>query len=119
MAEYPVNSAAETESLEARITLALETAPEVRIPDGFAASVARRAPPLVVPTVTATRYGRNVAIVCAAVLLGMMLIVARRLTTPSLLWTSVEWLLCAQFSLLAFWLVGRKFGPLFHVRSAD
>ncbi len=115
MAEHPMTSDND-QSLEARITLALETSPEVRIPVNFASRVAGQLPPRPAVKLTRTRYGRNVAIVCMAVLLVLMLAFARHLSSSSLLWGSVEAILCAQFALLAFWLVARNLGPFIHWR---
>jgi len=107
MAEHMMNSSAQ-QALETKITLALETAPEICIPSGFAARIASQLPPLASATVTPPRYGRNVAVVCMAMLLALILIFAHRATGTSLLWSSIEWIFCVQFALVAVWLAVRR-----------
>ena len=110
MAEHTMNSAKQ-DALEARITRALETAPEVSIPSGFAARIASQLPPLANATLTPRRYGRNVAVVCMAMLLALILVFAHRATGTSLLWSSIEWLFSVQFALVAVWLAVRQDRP--------
>jgi len=112
MAEHTMNSSS-SETLEARITLALETAPRVSIPSGFAARVARQLPPLTPVKLTPRRYGRNVAAACMAMLLPLIFFFANRATGTSLLWSSIEWIFCIQFALVAVWLAFRHSRPYF------
>jgi hypothetical protein len=116
MADHPMNFAADERSLERDITRVLERAPEIHIPDGFAARVANQMPPVPAATLTPTRYGRKMGIVCMAVLMVILLVFAHHLASPSLLWTSLECILSVQFVGLAFWLVAGKLGPVFHWR---
>ena len=46
--------------------------------------------------------------VCLVVLLALLLAFAHRATGASLLWISMESIFCAQFALLAVWLVVRN-----------
>jgi hypothetical protein len=48
-------------------------------------------------------------VACLAVLLVLMLSFAHRATGTSLYWFSVESIFCAQFALLAVWLVARGY----------
>jgi hypothetical protein len=100
-------------SLDARIILALETAPRLEIPADFAARVASRLPPLPAAILSPGRYGYRAAVACLVVLLGLMLAFARRAAGSSLFWLSIESIFCAQFALLAVWLVVRNAGYTF------
>jgi hypothetical protein len=111
-----MNFTVKEQALERKITRALEQAPELHIPDDFAAKLASQRPPLPAAPLTPPCYGRNVAIVCMAVLLVTMLVFARHLASRSLLWTSLEWILCAQFIGLAFWLMARNLGQFIYWR---
>jgi hypothetical protein len=102
----------ESQLLETRITLALETAPRSEIPPDFAARVAAQMPPLTAVTLTPRGYGRNAAILCMAVLLALIFAFAHR-AAASPLWTSMEWIFCAQFALVAVWLAVRQARPDF------
>jgi hypothetical protein len=113
MAKDEVNFAVDTTALEARIILALETAPQHEIPSDFAAKVARQLPPRPTFILTPGRYGPRAAMVCVVVLLALLLTFAHRATGASLLWISIESLFCAQFALLAVWLVARNVGSAF------
>jgi hypothetical protein len=95
--------------LERRILLALETAPQPEIPADFATRVARRLPPRPVVVLTPKRNGQRAAVACLIVLLGLMLAFAHRATGASLYWFSLESIFCAQFALLAVWLVARRY----------
>ena len=91
-----------------RIILALETAPRLEIPADFAASVARQLPPRAAVVLTPGRYGQRAAFACLVLLLALMLAFAHRATGTSLYWFSIESIFCAQFALLAVWLVARE-----------
>jgi hypothetical protein len=95
--------------LEKRILLALETAPQPEIPADFAARVARRLPAQPVVILTPKRNGQRAAVASLVVLLGLMLAFAHRATGSSLYWFSLESTFCAQFALLAVWLVARSY----------
>jgi hypothetical protein len=102
----------EAQLLDARITLALETAPQLEIPPDFATKVAAQVPPLKTMTLTPRGYGRNAAVICMAVLLALIFVFAHR-AFASPLWTWMEWTFCAQFALVAVWLAVRKARPDF------
>ncbi len=113
MAEHSINpNDSESKLLDARITLALETAPRPEIPLDFAARVAAQMPPLTPVTLTPRGYGRNAAILCMAVLLALIFVFAHR-AGASPLWTWMEWTFCAQFALVAVWLAVRQGRPYF------
>jgi hypothetical protein len=95
-------------SLETRIIRALETAPQPDIPANFAARVANQLPPPPTLILTPGRYGYRAGLVCLVVLLGLLLAFAHRATGASLFWTAIESIFCAQFALLAVWLVARN-----------
>jgi hypothetical protein len=95
--------------LERRILLALETAPQTEIPADFAARIARQLPPRPEVVLTPNRNGQRAAVACLVVLLGLMLAFAHRATGTSLYWFSLESIFCAQFALLAVWLVARSY----------
>ncbi len=119
MAEHSMNTPTDSESqlldaqlLDTRITLALETAPRLEIPPDFAARVAAQMPALTPVTLTPRGYGRNAAILCMAVLLALIFVFANR-AGASPLWTSIEWIFCVQFALVAVWLAVRQARPYF------
>jgi hypothetical protein len=101
-------------SLDARILRALETAPHVQIPEGFAARVAGRVPPRPSLVLTSRRYGHLSAVLCVLVLIGLMLTFAHRAAGSSLYWFSIESIISAQFVLLTVWLVARNAGYRFN-----
>lgn len=109
MAEHTMNPEGPSDErwLDANIARALETAPAVEIPAGFAARVAAQVPPLETVALTPRHYGRNAAIVSMGVLLALIAVFAQRSMGSSLLWTSIEWIFCVQLALVAFWLTGR------------
>jgi hypothetical protein len=98
-----------SDALERRIILALETAPRVEIPASFAARVAGQLPPRGALVLSPGRYGQRAAAACLLVLLVLMLAFAHRATGSSLYWFSIESIFCAQFALLAVWLVARGY----------
>jgi len=99
----------EAQVIEKRITLALETAPKPEIPPNFAASLAAQVPAIRPVTLTPHGYGRNAAVVSMCVLLALIFAFAHR-TGASPLWTSIEWIFCTQFALVAVWLAVRQAG---------
>jgi len=98
-----------SEALERKILLALETAPRVDVPEGFAARIARQLPPQPAVVLTPARYGLRAAVACVAVLIALMLVSAPLAMGNSTLWLSLESIFCAQFGLLAVWLVARRY----------
>jgi hypothetical protein len=106
MAERKMNPEGPSDErwLDAKIAHALETAPAVEIPAGFAARIAAQVPPLETVALTPRHYGRNAAIVSVGVLLALIAVFAHRSMGSSLLWTSIEGVFCLQLALVAFWL---------------
>jgi len=95
--------------LDKNILLALQTSPRPDIPADFAARVARQLTPRGTVVLTPGRYGQRTAVACLVVLLLLMLAFAHRATGSSLYWFSIESIFCAQFALLAVWLVARGY----------
>jgi hypothetical protein len=95
------------DKVNARIILALETAPRAEIPADFAARVARQLPARGPLVLTPGRYGQGAAAACLLVLPLLMLAFAHRATGTSLYWVSIESIFSAQSGLLAVWLVAR------------
>jgi hypothetical protein len=58
---------------------------------------------------TPGRYGQRAAAAGLVVLLVVMLTFAHRATGNSPYWFSIESIFCAQFALLAVWLVARDY----------
>jgi hypothetical protein len=105
----------ESELLGARIVAALERAPEIRIPEGFAARVAAQVPAVAaIPDAQpyAIRYGRAAVVMCMVLSAAAMVMLAPRATGHAIFWMSLEWGLCAQFCVLAacwgMWLAGDR-----------
>jgi len=98
-------------ALELRIVQALECAPEVRIPQDFAARVMASLPERAVrerqarltTPIRVRRVGYTVAAVCLVVVAVAMLMLAPR-TDQKTFYLALEWLLASQFCLLAVWL---------------
>ena len=94
-------------SLEARITIALETAPRPGIPADFAARVARHLPARGPLVLTPRRYGQRMTVACLLVLPVLMFAFAHRAAGTSPYWFLLESIFTAQSLFLAFWLVAR------------
>ena len=98
---------ADSEALEQKIMKALGSAPDVAVPEGFAARLARSLPPQPALILTPARFGVGAAMVCLVVLVALMLLLTPRAVGSSALWISIESIFCAQFACLAVWLVAR------------
>jgi hypothetical protein len=107
MLKNAMNSPEELESLDARIVATLELAPAPDIPHDFSATIAARAFPYATLALTPKRYGHTAAMVCFGLLLALILAFARASASSTLL-ISLETIFCAQFALLAVWLVTWK-----------
>jgi hypothetical protein len=107
MAEDKMNL--DWQALERKIVVALENAPLVDVPAGFAARVAGSLPAQPTLRLTPARYGVRAALVCLVTLMLLMLVAAPRAMGSSALWLSIESIFCAQFALLAVWLVTRSY----------
>jgi hypothetical protein len=95
-----------TDAIEMRLVRALETKPEVRVPDGFAARVAGRVPARVAEPATPARYGVLAMRMAMAVLVVALVAVALRSAGHSAIGVAVEWILCGQLAALAIWRSG-------------
>ena len=83
-------------------------------PADFAARViaqlpaaAAQLPTPAVATLNPGRFGSLAGVACMVVLLVLMLVFAPWSTGGSLYWFSIQLVFCAQFALLAVWLVAR------------
>jgi hypothetical protein len=94
------------DALEERVTRALERAPEVTIPAGFAARVADRLPERRAFAVTHARYGLMAIRISMAVLVISLVAVAMLAGERSVFGIALEWVLCAELVALAMWLGG-------------
>jgi hypothetical protein len=103
--EFSVSEAAE---LDRRIVLALETAPRLAIPAGFAARVMAQLPTRRTVAVTPARYGYRMGAACLFLVLALMVAFAHQGT--SVFGASLEWTLFLQFAVVAIWLVARSAG---------
>jgi hypothetical protein len=96
----------EADSMDARLTCALERKPAVDVPAGFAARVAQQVPvrrPVVAP---AARVGLVAAWIGMGILLVALVVVATHSTGHAVLGVTLEWILCAELVVLAAWLGG-------------
>jgi hypothetical protein len=96
--------AAALTELDRRVVRALEVAPEMQVPAGFAARVASRLPVRHAGSATPTYYGRNAMWACSVILLAALLALAPREGAHSALGLAIEWLLCAQLIAFTLWL---------------
>lgn len=104
------NEIAADNALERRLIRALETAPEPRIPDGFAARIASQLPAARPGSLTQTRYGHNAIRISMIILLIVLVALASRATGNTALGIALQWTLCAQFAGLAIWLGTQRTG---------
>ncbi len=97
-------------ALDERIVRALEMCPDSVsfIPDDFAVRMAAQIPARRAVSLTQTHYGRNVMLISMAVLLVVLLFLARGGPDHSALGIVLEWCLCAQLIALAVWLSVRR-----------
>ena len=100
----------DVDSMDERLTRALERKLAVDVPAGFAARVAGQVPGQVpvrravaVPT---ARYGLLAARIGMAVLLLALVVVAMRFPGRTMFGVALEWILCAELAGLAIWLGG-------------
>ena len=93
------------EAFESRLDEALSTAPEVSLSPEFARRVAGLAPARPAVLVRDTGYARRSVLICTAVMLVALLLLAPRALGGTTLFSALEWILCAQLSLLALFSV--------------
>ncbi len=89
------------DAFERRLDGALAAAPLVSISPEFARRIAAQVPSQLVVPVRSPGYARRSAIVCAAGLLIVVLLLAPRAVSGATLFSAIEWIFCAQLSLLA------------------
>lgn len=102
-----ISSNGQIDELDHRILRALEAAPELQIPDDFAACITRKLPTRRPVSLTPTHYGRN------AMLIGMILTLAALLVLTLHNGTHAAFdlpqsVLLAQFVALTVWLSIRR-----------
>lgn len=96
----------EVDSMEERLTRALERKPKVDVPAGFAARVAGQVPVRRAFAVPAARYGLLAARIGMGVLLLALVVVAIHFPDRTMFGVVLEWILCAELAGLAIWLGG-------------
>jgi hypothetical protein len=95
------------DKMNAKIILALETAPRAEIPADFAAKVAGKLRAQEALVLTPGRYGRWAVVACLVMLPALMLAFTPRAAGTSPYWFLTEAIFTAQSVLLALWLVAR------------
>ena len=96
----------DVDSMEERLTRALERKPKVDVPAGFAARVAGQVPVRRVVAVPTARYGLLAARIGMGVLLLALVVVAMHFPGRTMFGVALEWILCAELAGLAIWLGG-------------
>ena len=96
----------DVDSMDERLTRALERKPKVDVPAGFAARVAGQVPVRRAFAVPAARYGLLAARIGMGVLLLALVVVAIHFPGRTTFGVVLEWILCAELAGLAIWLGG-------------
>jgi hypothetical protein len=96
------------DATELSIVRALDVKPEVSVPDGFAARVARQLPARSRVAVTPAHYGWIAMRIGIALLLVALVAVAMRFASHSAVGIALEWILCGEVVGLSLWLGGWK-----------
>ena len=96
----------DVDSMEERLTRALEAKPAVDVPAGFAARVAGQVPVRKAVAVPTARYGLLAARIGMGVLLLALVAVAMHFPGRTMFGVALEWILCAELAGLAIWLGG-------------
>jgi hypothetical protein len=96
----------DVDSMDARLTRALERKPAVAVPAGFAARVAGQMPVRNAVTVPPARYGRAAMWIGMAVLVVVLVVVTMHFHGRTMFGLALEWILCAELAGLAAWLSG-------------
>ena len=96
----------DVDSMEERLTRALERKPAVDVPAGFAARVAAQVPVRRAVAVPTARYGLLAARIGMGVLLLALVVVAIHFPGRTMFGVALEWILCAELAGLAIWLGG-------------
>jgi hypothetical protein len=95
--------------MDRKIIMALEASPRVDLPADFAAKVAAKMPPRTAAAITPTCYGVGATLACLVALTALMLGFSPLLVQDSAHWVSIQTAFCAQFVLLAVWLIARRY----------
>jgi hypothetical protein len=105
MHDEPVNQQdlSPAEHLDQRLIRALETVPEPRVPTNFAARIATQLPTRRPVSLTPTHYGHNAMLISMVVTFVALIALA-----PHTTFDLLEWLLFAQFIVLAVWFSVRR-----------
>jgi hypothetical protein len=103
----PASLEAASGELDRRLTRALETAPEVRIPTDFAARVASRVPVRPIVASKPTHYGDYASLLGVLVTLAALFCLGIQ-THNGPAFTFVESFLLAEFIALTFWVSIRR-----------
>ena len=98
------------EALDARILLALETAPSVTIAAGFTARVMAQLPARPTIAVTPARYGYRMGAACLLFVIALMAAFAHQGMARSWFGIALEWTLFLEIVVIAVWLVVRSAG---------
>jgi hypothetical protein len=96
----------EVDSMDARLTRALERKPAVAVLAEFAARVAAQVPVRRAIAVPTPRYGLMAARIGMGLLLLALVGLAMRSTVHTVFGVALEWILCAELAGLALWLSG-------------
>jgi hypothetical protein len=96
----------DVDSMDERLTRALERKPAVDMPAGFAARAAGQVPVRRAVAVPTARYGLLAARIGMAVLVVALVVLAMRHAAGTVFGITVEWILCAELVGLAAWLGG-------------
>ncbi len=94
-------------AFERRLDNALTAAPRVSISPEFACRVSVLVPARPAVQVHSHGYARRSILVCAACLLIVLLLLAPHAVSGATLFSALEWIFCAQLSLLALFSVSR------------
>jgi hypothetical protein len=107
-----MNTEDANDTLELRLTRALDNKPEVAIPAGFAARIASQVAERSEVAVVPARFGLLAARIGMVLLFLALLALAMRAPGHSVLTVTMEWVLCAELAGIAVWYGGvGNFGP--------
>lgn len=102
-----ISSNGQIDELDHRILRALEAAPELQIPDDFAARVSRKLPAKRPVSLKPTHYGRNAMLIGMVITLATLLVLTMHNGTHAAFGLSQS-LLLGQFIALTVWLSVRS-----------
>jgi hypothetical protein len=105
-AEGGMDSMDRITAIDRRVVRALERAPEVSIPAGFAVRVVGQLPARSAVAVMPARYGPVAMRISMAVLVVALVVLGMRSADHSVFGIALEWILCGQLVVVAMWLGG-------------